>query len=541
MGSWARSARPFPHTSQVLLINDPTSGAGVLLASTRIRAILRGNQTGHIVITNLTPDSRIKPGESVLTSGGDQIYPRGLSVGTIESIAPDPDHQPYTIIQIKPSTNLFQLEEVLVITGTRNDLSPLAKKDLAQGEARAKEMAAAKAAADEAAAEAAAQSAAQIISEKLPSIHEGGEAPGDKASSRSIQPNRCQPGAEATAGASSGSLFAGRDSPGIVAQARSRAWCDRVRSPAPRPQRSAPQTQAPEGEGDSPAVSKPPAPTERNPDLRARSQTPINYAQPELYIPARARRAQLFTCRHASCSRGGDRAAGPAVEAVLAVLDAGSPSDRGDLLCGLAAQPPVGTLTGAAIGLVQDALTGRPIGVNGMAKSVIGYIVASIGVQVRGGHVISIDTFSSLVDAIYDAGLHSEKWQHSLEQLTAAIGGNVADFKLTDAARARVTVNSIGLDPKAIDRYLQYYGKIDPILPATERKPVGALTLDQEVVPKNWLMRTEFYNDWVRPQDFHDCAVLTLVRDETRLGILCLAAPERADAFGLDQWIYSGG
>ena len=44
--------------------------------------------------------------------------------------------------------------------------------------------------------------------------------------------------------------------------------------------------------------------------------------------------------------------------------------------------PAAGTLTGAAIGLVQDALTGRPIGVNGMAKSVIGFIAASIGVQV---------------------------------------------------------------------------------------------------------------------------------------------------------------
>src|ERR1700744_4810195 len=44
--------------------------------------------------------------------------------------------------------------------------------------------------------------------------------------------------------------------------------------------------------------------------------------------------------------------------------------------------PVAGTLTGAAIGLLQDALTNQPIGVNGMAKSVIGYIAASIGVQV---------------------------------------------------------------------------------------------------------------------------------------------------------------
>ncbi len=84
----------FPHTSQVLLVNDQTSGAGVMLATTRIRAILRGSTAGRVMINNLTPDSRVKPGEQVLTSGGDQVYPRGLPVGTIESIAPDPEHQP---------------------------------------------------------------------------------------------------------------------------------------------------------------------------------------------------------------------------------------------------------------------------------------------------------------------------------------------------------------------------------------------------------------------------------------------------------------
>jgi rod shape-determining protein MreD len=44
--------------------------------------------------------------------------------------------------------------------------------------------------------------------------------------------------------------------------------------------------------------------------------------------------------------------------------------------------PIAGTFTGAIIGLLQDALTNQPIGVNGMAKAVIGYIAASIGVQV---------------------------------------------------------------------------------------------------------------------------------------------------------------
>ena len=44
--------------------------------------------------------------------------------------------------------------------------------------------------------------------------------------------------------------------------------------------------------------------------------------------------------------------------------------------------PIEGTLTGMVIGLIQDAQTSHPIGVNGMAKSVIGYAAASIGVRI---------------------------------------------------------------------------------------------------------------------------------------------------------------
>jgi rod shape-determining protein MreC len=169
----------FPHTAQVLLINDPTSGAGVLLSSTRILAILHGTVSGHIQISNLTADSRIKPGETVLTSGGDQIFPRGLPVGTIESIVPDPDHQPYTAIRLKPAANLSQLEEVLIITGTKPTLPGAAQKDLAAGATTAEAKAAAaaalkaKAAADaEAAAEASARSAAEVMADRLPSLHD---------------------------------------------------------------------------------------------------------------------------------------------------------------------------------------------------------------------------------------------------------------------------------------------------------------------------------------------------------------------------------
>lgn len=167
-----------PHTAQVLLINDQTSGAGVILANTRIRAIVHGTTSGEIRINNLTPDDRIKPGEAVITSGGDQVFPRGLPVGTIESIALDPAHQPYTAIHVKPAVNLFQIEDVLVITGTDAKLPAEVQHELTTDAANsaAARVAAQKAATEAAAAQQAAQqrkdnearTAAEIVADRLP-------------------------------------------------------------------------------------------------------------------------------------------------------------------------------------------------------------------------------------------------------------------------------------------------------------------------------------------------------------------------------------
>ena len=148
----------FPHTAQVLEINDPSSGAGVILAATRIRAIVHGGPDGTVQIGNLTADSRIKPGEQVLTSGGDQVFPRGLKVGTIESVAPDKDRQIYSLIRVQPAVNLSQLEEVLVITGTQSDLTAQAQQDLAAGEATSLDQ------------KAEAKRAAELAAERLPSL-----------------------------------------------------------------------------------------------------------------------------------------------------------------------------------------------------------------------------------------------------------------------------------------------------------------------------------------------------------------------------------
>ncbi len=124
----------FPHSAQVLAINDQTSGAGVILENTRLRGVLKGNAAGQLEIVDLMSDERIKPGEKVLTAGGDLIFPRGLPVGTVREVLPDPERDSFIDVMVTPAAHLNQLDEVLVITSTQPRFPEQQQKDMTESE-----------------------------------------------------------------------------------------------------------------------------------------------------------------------------------------------------------------------------------------------------------------------------------------------------------------------------------------------------------------------------------------------------------------------
>jgi rod shape-determining protein MreC len=106
--------RTFKTTSQVLLINDQTSGVGSILEKSRLQGVLRGTPMGEVVLEKVMSDETVEPGEKVLTSGGDEIFPKGLAVGTVTKVSPGPEL--FLNIRIKPAADLNRLEEVLIVT-----------------------------------------------------------------------------------------------------------------------------------------------------------------------------------------------------------------------------------------------------------------------------------------------------------------------------------------------------------------------------------------------------------------------------------------
>ena len=111
--------------------------------------------------------------------------------------------------------------------------------------------------------------------------------------------------------------------------------------------------------------------------------------------------------------------------------------------------PIAGTVTGTAIGLLQDALSGQPIGIHGMADALIGYTASSIGVQVdvdslatRVLMIFGFSLFDSALLFLIHRNLLGEAQLHPLwlrELLRALINTGIAIplFSVLDRFRQR--------------------------------------------------------------------------------------------------------
>jgi rod shape-determining protein MreC len=104
----------YPDTSQVLLLTDKESGVGALLGDSRAQGPVRGSGEPMLALEYISNEVKVEPGQKILTSGQDRIFPKDLPVGTVAQVQPD-RHSPFLKISVKPAAKLDGLEEVLVL------------------------------------------------------------------------------------------------------------------------------------------------------------------------------------------------------------------------------------------------------------------------------------------------------------------------------------------------------------------------------------------------------------------------------------------
>jgi rod shape-determining protein MreC len=102
-----------PNFSRVLLITDRNSAVDALVQTTRARGVVKGNGENSCSFVYALRKEAIQAGEVIVSSGLDQVFPKGLKIGTVLDVKKDHSRLFQDII-VQTSVDFDKLEEVLV-------------------------------------------------------------------------------------------------------------------------------------------------------------------------------------------------------------------------------------------------------------------------------------------------------------------------------------------------------------------------------------------------------------------------------------------
>lgn len=143
---------------------------------------------------------------------------------------------------------------------------------------------------------------------------------------------------------------------------------------------------------------------------------------------------------------------------------------------------------------------------------------------------------STFLDLLYDAAVDPDRWVAVMERFADLTGGTnawLSRLSIVDGSGAGLIAR---IDPDAPSRYQRYYGALNPFANAAdpraymERWRPGVLT-DEDCLPKDALVRSEYFNDFMRPNEADSCMIVRLSAHQFETCALTINRPARRGRF----------
>lgn len=113
LGLIGRVVETTDFTSKIMLLNDPNLGVSSLVQRSRQEGLVCGTLGSNLIMRYLPEDADIKLQDTIISSGLNSPYPKGLLIGKVVDIGKEfSGLSRYAII--KPAVNLSDIEEVLI-------------------------------------------------------------------------------------------------------------------------------------------------------------------------------------------------------------------------------------------------------------------------------------------------------------------------------------------------------------------------------------------------------------------------------------------
>lgn len=106
-------------TSHVLLISDRFAVVDGLIQRSRAQGVIEGKGKGKCSLEFIERVDDISVGDVVVTGGLDNIFPKGLPVGVVDTI--EKKTNMLTMIEIKPYVDPYKVEELFIVMNAQGE------------------------------------------------------------------------------------------------------------------------------------------------------------------------------------------------------------------------------------------------------------------------------------------------------------------------------------------------------------------------------------------------------------------------------------
>ncbi|NEJ71345.1 helix-turn-helix transcriptional regulator [Rhizobium phaseoli] len=136
--------------------------------------------------------------------------------------------------------------------------------------------------------------------------------------------------------------------------------------------------------------------------------------------------------------------------------------------------------------------------------------------------VQSTDVSSHLTDLIYGSLFGECSWQDFLDCVAQTSPGGKAALHYHDLTSSVAHVPFMsGFSQAEVDEFSSHFAAVNPWIPRLGLVPVGQGLCGDEIFPREELIKSEFYNDWLKRQAGCETSVgVSIIREETRTFIL---------------------
>ena len=137
-----------------------------------------------------------------------------------------------------------------------------------------------------------------------------------------------------------------------------------------------------------------------------------------------------------------------------------------------------------------------------------------------------------LLGDIYDTALDSERWNNVVTGIIDFVGGRACELVSKDPVSGLGNIKyQVGIDPHYIQLYAETYAKFGPV---TNLSPIGQVVSIPDLVPYDDYRRGPFYQEWLRPQDLADTAIVVLEKSAADATFL-VVVPGKANSMVDDE------